>query len=150
GGVPPDGRRVCIAARTFVAERPSSFASAVAGSAFALGAWPGVPAGRVLAIAARSFDSETPSFVASAARSNPPGPGCAGAPLADDWLEPAVPDRALLCVLAATPQPAAPSAADAPTMTTSVRTFGFMELLRVGSDGKPRDMVGALPGRTLS
>src|SRR6185503_646081 len=126
GGGPPDGRRACIAARTFVADRPSCFASAVAGSAFALGAWPGVPAGRALAIAARSFDSETPSFVASAARSKPPGPGCAWAPPADDRLEPAVPDCALLCVLAAPPQPAAPSAAEAPTMTTSLWTFGFM------------------------
>src|SRR6185436_3683335 len=110
------------------------------------------PAGRALAIAARSFDSETPSFVASAARSKPPGPGCAWAPPADDRLEPAVPDCALLCVLAAPPQPAAPSAAEALT-TTSLRTFGFMELLRVGTDGKhglPADMVGALPGRSLS
>ena len=131
-GGAPDGRRACIAARTFVADRPSCFASAVAGSAFVpLGAWPGVPVGRVLAIAARSFDSVTPSFVASAARSKPPGPDCAWARLADDWLEPAPPDCAPLCVLAAPPQPA-PSAAEAPTMTTSLRTFGFMDSFASG------------------
>jgi len=54
--------------------------------------------------------------------------------------EPLPPDCALLCGLAAPPQPAAPSAAEAPTMTTSLRTFGFMELLRDG-DGR-QDTAG--------
>jgi hypothetical protein len=121
-GGAPDGRSDCIAARTLAADRPSSLASAVAGSvAEPLGAWPGVPLGRVLSIAEHSLDSVTPSFVASALRSKPTGPGWAVAADAF-WL---VPDESLFCELAAPPQPAAPSAADAPTITASLRIFGF-------------------------